>query len=175
MRRRNLYISLSDFNLNSSNEESNESEEIDDIIMHSDKYLYVIINKCYGAYEISDVARKFISTYRNIEYNLTDLDGLHRHDPVLVLTVALLGKISRTKYSKLKIKKLIILQNNSYIIVDNDGIETIQITNNNFTFLRQRPHDFFKQISKFCRKKNIKLDMSLVPYFPKEGNYRIFD
>lgn len=146
-----------------------------DIKLNSEEYIYVALNKCYGIFSLSDLALQFISKYRKVDANLCDIDGLDRHDPVLVLTILLLGKLSNNVFSSFKIIKLKVDGCQYYKIDDNSGEETITILNGGYTYIEPRPKNFLNKLTKYANSKNITLDFSSVKYFPSQGNYRIYD
>ena len=81
---------------------------------HSNK---VVINACYGGFNLSEKAEKWL-TDRGVS-----LDDLERHNPLLVKCVETLGEGAGGECSKLKIVEI---NNNKYRIVEYDGWESVE-------------------------------------------------
>lgn len=83
----------------------------------------VVINACFGGFDLSDKAIKWLKSNSDIvveddyEYNFVE-----RHNPYLVKCVETLGKEASTCYSKLEVVEI---EGNYYRIEEYDGAESI--------------------------------------------------
>lgn len=77
----------------------------------------VVINRCWGGFDLSDKARAMIKALGGDVYG-------DRDDPILVKVVETLGEEANTEYSSLKVVE--IPDDVDYYIDDYDGMETIE-------------------------------------------------
>lgn len=91
----------------------------------------VLYNSCYGGWTPSDEALE-VYNLRSRELNNTAadlkyLDGLPRHDPLLVQVFHELGSRFDGEYSKTKVEKIAKKYENYYSIHEYDGLEDVWV------------------------------------------------
>ncbi|MCA2590205.1 MAG: hypothetical protein IM509_05495 [Microcystis sp. M31BS1] len=86
----------------------------------------VVINRCYGGFDLSEEAQelylklKNITSYSTVEYFYDH--HLNRHDPILVSVVKQLGDRANGSFADLKVVEV----QGRYRINEYDGFETIE-------------------------------------------------
>ena len=78
----------------------------------------VVINRCWGGFDLSD---KAMTMFKALGGNEADCD---RDNPILVKVVETLGEEANTEYSSLKVVE--IPDGVDYYIDDYDGMETVE-------------------------------------------------
>lgn len=85
----------------------------------------VILNKCYGGFDLSDDAVALYANKKRLDFDDCKLllDSSYREDPTLIEIVEELGPKASGRYGKLKVVE--IPADMEYVIDDYDGIETL--------------------------------------------------
>lgn len=80
----------------------------------------VVINSCYGGFNLSEVAEKWLKEH----YGITNPEFLERHDSRLVECVEVLGEKANGMCADLVVRTI---DSNMYRINEYDGAETIEV------------------------------------------------
>jgi hypothetical protein len=154
---------------------------IEEELKNYKREIYVVINNCYGGFSINPSVCGFIKQYRNdLTYDIRgSCRDMVRHDPILVIATALLGKHINNKYSNLKAVNVLLSPHEIYDIDEYDGMEHTRVEIKEaiipFPTIPERPLSLFSDIQKFAQENNIDLDLTKIDKFPTLGPYRILD
>lgn len=83
----------------------------------------VVINICYGGFDLSDLALTALATRKGV--NMDDIDpfSIPRHDADLVAVVEEMGRASWGPFARLSVASV---AGNRYRIKEYDGLESIE-------------------------------------------------
>jgi hypothetical protein len=94
------------------------------IVQEEEEEIEVLLNDCYGGWQISNKAKKLYELRRTKDSNYY---LRRRSDPILVQIYKELGDEFDGKYSKTGIEKIPKKYEKYYIISEYDGLESIEI------------------------------------------------
>jgi hypothetical protein len=138
----------------------------------ANKYkLYIVTDDC-GNFRLSDIAINFMKKY----YPEFNMKTHCRHDPILVLLIALFGEYADDNWIsglRVNIVEFDLFQN--YQIHINHNKEYINIVNSDDILINilHRPDDLYYNIKQYAEEN--KISLKFIDNFPHVGEYRLFD
>lgn len=170
---------------------------LDKRLTNDTKTVYIILNKTYGGFDISEIFEVFVKKYRDILYT----EQLNREDPILVISYLLFGQQISHTHSSLVVRTEYILPHQYFRLNDRDGMESLSLEEfdhenkegsnycryfmsrggnseprRKFKKTPERPLDLFAALQDFAQKNNVTMNIEYaLSILPQEGRYRLYD